>query len=89
MGSYNFSRPADEDNGENLLLVRDRRIATSYVVEVLRIFDHYQFRVAQQDAATAATQLTLKKPPRAPGQLPWWDKNYTIGFRIKDRELFA
>ena len=89
MGSYNFSRPADEDNGENLLLIKDRRIATSYMVEALRIFDHYQFRVAQQDAATAATQLALKKPPRGPGELPWWDKDYTIGFRIKDRELFA
>ena len=27
MGSYNFSTPADTKNGENLLLIRDRRIA--------------------------------------------------------------
>jgi phosphatidylserine/phosphatidylglycerophosphate/cardiolipin synthase-like enzyme len=27
--SYNFSVPADTQNGENLLLIRDRRIAVS------------------------------------------------------------
>ena len=42
-------RPTSK-NGENLLLIRDRRIAVSYVVEALRIFDHYHFRVAQQEA---------------------------------------
>ncbi|TJV39217.1 MAG: hypothetical protein E5Y18_12400, partial [Mesorhizobium sp.] len=29
-GSYNFSKPADLQNGENLLLIRDQKIATSY-----------------------------------------------------------
>lgn len=29
LGSYNFSKPADRSNGENLLLIRDRRIVTS------------------------------------------------------------
>lgn len=28
-GSYNFSTPADRQNGENLLLVRDKRVATA------------------------------------------------------------
>jgi phosphatidylserine/phosphatidylglycerophosphate/cardiolipin synthase-like enzyme len=40
LGSYNFSASADTKNGENLLLIRDRRIAVSYVIEALRIFDH-------------------------------------------------
>ena len=50
LGSFNFSASADTSNGENLLLFKDRRIATSYAVEALRIFDHYQFRVAQAEA---------------------------------------
>src|SRR4030095_7259040 len=29
LGSYNFSTPADVKNGENLLLIKDRRIAVS------------------------------------------------------------
>ncbi|HEY3568431.1 MAG TPA: phospholipase D-like domain-containing protein [Thermoanaerobaculia bacterium] len=89
MGSYNFSSAADIQNGENLLLLRDRRIAVSYVVEAIRIFDHYEFRVAQQEAAKAKKTLQLAKPPRKPGEKPWWDEDYTNARKIRDRELFA
>jgi phosphatidylserine/phosphatidylglycerophosphate/cardiolipin synthase-like enzyme len=89
LGSYNFSPPADTKNGENLLLIRDRRIAVSYVIEALRIFDHYHFRVAQEEARKARKKLVLAKPPRKPGQKPWWDEDYTNARKIRDRELFA
>jgi hypothetical protein len=89
LGSYNFSSPADIRNGENLLLIRDRRIAVSYVVEALRIFDHYHFRVAQQEAKKAKKRLVLAKPPRGAGEKPWWDEDYTNARKIRDRELFA
>jgi hypothetical protein len=89
LGSYNFSESADAKNGENLLLIRDRRIAVSYVIEALRIFDHYHFRVAQQEAKTARKKLALATPPRKPGEKPWWDEDYTRARKIRDRELFA
>jgi phosphatidylserine/phosphatidylglycerophosphate/cardiolipin synthase-like enzyme len=89
LGSYNFSSAADGKNGENLLLIRDRRIAVSYVVEALRIFDHYHFRVAQQEAKKARKKLHLAQPPRQPGAKPWWDEDYTNARKIRDRELFA
>jgi phosphatidylserine/phosphatidylglycerophosphate/cardiolipin synthase-like enzyme len=89
LGSYNFSSAADVKNGENLWLIRDRRIAVSYVVEALRIFDHYHFRVAQQEAQKARKKLHLAKPPREPGEKPWWDEDYTNARKIRDRELFA
>jgi PLD-like domain len=89
MGSYNFSVTADTKNGENLLCIRDRKVATAYMVEAVRIFDHYQFRVAQQKAETAKTNLALAKPPRAKGELPWWDKYYTDPLYMRDRKLFA
>jgi len=89
LGSYNFSIPADTKNGENLLLIRDRRIAVSYMVEALRLFDHYHFRVAQQDAKKAKKKLTLAKPPRQPEEKPWWAEHYVVAHRIRDRELFA
>jgi hypothetical protein len=38
---------ADTKNGENLIIFRDQRIAVSYMVEALRIFDHYHFRVCR------------------------------------------
>ena len=89
LGSYNFSSPADVKNGENLLLVRDRRIAVSYMVEALRIFDHYHFRVVQQEATKAKKKLALAKSPRSPGDVPWWTEDYTNARKIRDRELFS
>ncbi len=89
MGSYNFSSAADITNGENLLLIRDRRIAVSYVVEAVRIFDHYHFRVVQADAKKAKKRLQLAKPPRKPGERAWWEEDYTNPHKILDRMLFA
>ena len=88
LGSYNFSSPADLKNGENLLLIRDRRVVVSYVIEALRIFDHYHFRVAQQDAKKAKKKLELAKPP-AEGEAAWWAEDYSDARKIRDRQLFA
>jgi phosphatidylserine/phosphatidylglycerophosphate/cardiolipin synthase-like enzyme len=89
LGSYNFSVTADGKNGENLLLIRDRRIAVSYMIEALRIFDHHHFRVAQQEAKSAQRKLQLRKPPRKAGEQPWWLEDYTNARKIRDRELFS
>jgi hypothetical protein len=89
LGSYNFSVPADRKNGENLLVIRDRRIAVSYAVEALRIFDHYHFRVTQQEAKKARKRLALAKPPRRPSETPWFLGDYTDPRKIRDRELFS
>jgi hypothetical protein len=89
LGSYNFSTSADTVNGENLLLIRNRRIAVAYMVEALRLFDHYHFRANQQQAREARRTLTLLRPPRRPGEKPWWADDYTNPRKIRDRELFA
>jgi PLD-like domain len=87
-GSYNVSGAADHDNGENLLLVTDRRVATSYAIEAVRLFDHYEFRVRQQNAATAQTELSLKRPPSTGGKA-WFDEDWENPHKAKDRTLFA
>jgi phosphatidylserine/phosphatidylglycerophosphate/cardiolipin synthase-like enzyme len=89
LGSYNFSSAADKDNGENLLLIRDRRVAVSYAVEALRLFDHYHFRVAQEEATEGVKKLVLATPPRNPGEESWWAEDYRAAQKIRDRELFA
>jgi phosphatidylserine/phosphatidylglycerophosphate/cardiolipin synthase-like enzyme len=89
LGSHNFSTAADTQNGENLLLIRDRRIAVSYMLEALRLFDHYHFRVAQQDAGRTRRVLGLAKPPRRPGEVPWWQEDYVDARKIRDRQLFG
>ena len=87
-GSYNFSYPADMQNGENLVVIRDPRFATSYMVEALRIFDAYQYRLAAKDQQEQGKRKELKIPP-TDGALPWWKKFYTVPVKIRDRELFA
>ncbi len=89
LGSYNFSQPADTKNGENLLLIEDRRVAVSYMIEALRIFDHYHFRVAQNEAKKDRKTLVLSKPPRKAGEKPWWAEYYTNDLKIRDREIFS
>ncbi len=89
LGSFNFSAAADTSNGENLLLIRDRRIAVSYMIEALRIFDHYEFRGFQAGAQKASRPLQLAKPPRKAGEKAWWEEDYTNARKIRDREIFA
>ena len=88
LGSYNFSQPADRQNGENLVLIRDRRATTAYMVEALRIFDHYHFRVAQQEEAKGLRKLMLHEPPKA-GESAWFEPDYTDPRRARDRQIFA
>jgi hypothetical protein len=87
-GSYNFSDPADTKNGENLVRIRDRRVAVSYMVEALRLFDHYHFRVKQLEAAAQSKPFNLQEPPAA-GATAWWQEDYTVAIKIRDRKLFS
>ncbi|MGA7437262.1 MAG: phospholipase D-like domain-containing protein [Luteibacter sp.] len=87
-GSNNFSKAADSDSGENLVLIRDPRIATSFAVEALRIFDHYSFR-DKQDTSSATEPFALRRPPKTKSEKPWWDRDYADATRIRDRELFS
>ena len=57
--------------------------------EALSIFDHYHFRLLEQDAKAANKTLELHKPPRKPGETPWWAEDYTNATKIRDRRLFA
>ena len=88
MGSYNFSKPADNENGEYLLLIKDRRVAVSYMIQALTLFDHYHFRVLQAKADASNKPIQLKKAPKT-GQKPWCDEDYTDPRKILDRKLFA
>jgi hypothetical protein len=89
LGSYNFSDTADLKNGENLLLIRDRRVAVAYAIEAIRIFDHYHFRVNYEEAKNAKKSLALIRPPRKKGEVPWWAESYEDPRKIRDREIFA
>jgi hypothetical protein len=88
-GSYNFSIAADTKNAENLFVIKDQRVATSYMVEAVSMFDHYEFRDLEASAKDDQP-LELQKPPTdGSGVKPWWDKYWTDLHEERDRELFG
>jgi len=85
-GSSNLSQGGEEDNGDNLLSIPDRAVATAYAIEAIRLFDHYHFRDAMQKA-TDASPLVLQGPGVSP---PWWRPYYDpASVKSRDRALFA
>jgi hypothetical protein len=69
-GSSNLAKGGEEKNGDNLLAVYDRKVATAYGVEAIRLIDHYNFRSAMKNS-TSANPLMLKR-----GR--WWEKYYDV-----------
>ncbi len=54
-GSANFSRPSQQSNDENMLLIRgDTRVADCYLGEFMRIFDHHYARYVVKKIAAAS-----------------------------------
>jgi hypothetical protein len=77
-GSSNLSKGGEENNGDNMLSVYDRRIATAYAVEAVRLIDHYNFRSSMKKA-TKTKPLFLRKGP-------WWKKYYdNTSFKYQER----
>jgi phosphatidylserine/phosphatidylglycerophosphate/cardiolipin synthase-like enzyme len=91
-GSSNLSDSGEQKNGDNLVLIEDPKVATSYAIEALRIFDHLHFRYKMQDANAQrnAEALVLDKPTAISGKPAWFEKFYVAGSQAEsDRKLFA
>jgi hypothetical protein len=72
-GSSNLSPSGEAGNGDNLVMIEDPRVATSYAIEALRIFDHLHFRTVMSDAFGGAAkskvaQATGSKSVRKSGK---------------------
>ncbi len=86
-GSSNMADGGEKSNGDNLICIEDRKVAISYAIEALRLFDHFHFRVNAQEPGASQT-LRLARPP-APGEKPWFTQYYRIGHvKERDRKLF-
>jgi phosphatidylserine/phosphatidylglycerophosphate/cardiolipin synthase-like enzyme len=101
-GSSNLSPSGEKGNGDNLVMIEDPRVATSYAIEALRIFDHLHFRAQMQDvlpknkkststkSAKPSGALTLQKPTAISGKPAWFEKYYQEGSQAEnDRKLFS
>ena len=45
-GSSNLANLGEEQNGDNLIAMYDREVATVFAIEAIRLVDHYAFRAA-------------------------------------------
>jgi phosphatidylserine/phosphatidylglycerophosphate/cardiolipin synthase-like enzyme len=91
-GSSNLSVGGEENNGDNLVMIEDPRVATSYAIEAIRVFDHLEFRTRMMSANAAkdAGALTLALPASLSGKPAWFEKFYKTGSQLeKDRKLFS
>ncbi|XGV94739.1 MAG: phospholipase D-like domain-containing protein [Leptolyngbya sp. BL-A-14] len=95
-GSSNLSPSGEEGNGDHLIMIEDRKLAISYAVEALRIFDHLHFRSTMKAATESkkdkmvATKLELQKPKAISGKEAWFEKYYvSASQKERDRKLFS
>jgi phosphatidylserine/phosphatidylglycerophosphate/cardiolipin synthase-like enzyme len=96
-GSSNLSPSGEKNNGDNLVMIEDQRIATSYAIEAIRIFDHLHFRSRMQASKGAKgsrkrkkDSLTLQKPSAISGKPPWFKEYYQPDTqKERDRLLFS
>jgi len=96
-GSSNLSPGGETGNGDNLILIEDAKIATSYAIEAVLMFDHLQFRDRMRDALKVKktrkaklAALTLRKPTAISGKPAWFEDCYVQGSqRSADRVLFS
>lgn len=89
-GSSNHSVSGEKNNGDHLIMIEDRKIATSYAIEAIRLFDHLHFRGAMA-TTKEKVKLFLKKPVAISGEAkPWFDASYVPNSqRARDRLLFS
>jgi phosphatidylserine/phosphatidylglycerophosphate/cardiolipin synthase-like enzyme len=100
-GSSNLAPSGEKGNGDNLILIEDRKVATAYAIEALRVFDHLHFRSVMQDKlarkpidrrrggnrrpAAPAEVLALRKPTAISGKPAWFEPYYQPGSQ-KERD---
>lgn len=83
-GSSNLADGGEENNGDNLIAIYDREVATAFAIEAIRLVDHYHFRSALRKA-TKAKPLDLRTRSEK-----WWKSYYDPkSMNHRERLLFA
>lgn len=85
-GSSNLAAGGEESNGDNLIAIFDRGIATAYGVEAVRLLDHYDFRKKMKEATTVKPLVLSSKDVKQRWWTPYYDKNH---IKFQDRLLFS
>jgi len=62
-GSSNLAQGGEEANGDNLLVIHDRGVATVFAIEALGLVDHFDFLNRSATGKPGATSPGARKPP--------------------------
>ncbi len=82
-GSSSLADGAEKANGDSLIAIYDRAIATMYGVETIRLVDHFRFRAALKGAKMKP--LLLRS-----GKEKWWAPYYDPNnIKSMERVLFV
>jgi hypothetical protein len=85
-GSSNLAQGGERKNGDNLIELRGKAIASLYAVEAIKMIDHYHFRAAMKKA-TASEPLVLVGPDKWQKWVsPYYDPD---DLKFLDRQIFA
>ncbi|HEX8889062.1 MAG TPA: phospholipase D-like domain-containing protein [Pyrinomonadaceae bacterium] len=85
-GSSNLASGGEQANGDNLLAIYDKEVASAYGIEALRLVEHYHFR-AQMKTATSTNPLCLEG---ADAKVKWWEPYYdSKNILCRQRMLFS
>lgn len=82
-GSSNLAAGGETSNGDNLIAIYDRSIATFYSIEAMRLYDHYRFRSAHE-------QSTSKRPLMLDPTDGWTRRYYDPrSYKFRERQLLS
>jgi phosphatidylserine/phosphatidylglycerophosphate/cardiolipin synthase-like enzyme len=89
-GSSNMTESGEKGNGDHLIMIEDPRVATSYAIQAILIFDQLHF-AAKIRAVKKPTAFTLQKPIAiSKATAPWFATFYQPDSQhYRDRQLFS
>ena len=83
-GSSNLALGPEQQNGDNLLEIRDPDVVTAFAIEAIRLVDHFQFRDKINAAALGTNTINLRTNDK--WVAPYYDATDLL---YKERTLLA
>src|SRR5450759_407989 len=89
-GSSNLALGGEEENGDNLLCIKDVDAATVFAIEAFRLTDHYNFRSVAEKPAGTTTTGQIMQPAKLDDTGNWVNKFYDDkDIRFVERNILA
>ena len=85
-GSSNLALGGEEDNGDNLICIKDQDVATAFAIEAMRLTDHYNFRSVREPDIGRQTNSRRRSTSTGAWVNKFFDQN---DIRCVERKILA